>query len=166
FKRIIKVAWMIVGFHTDFNFRLPLKLKFSSCTIKSDRTEKIRQKDLSKVFKVPKNKMYSLLGICAFRYQDGDEDVESTIIIGHHLCKNEQTNQYVFIKIEGKEVDKPLEMHGILSTDRTHLEMTWNKWINIRSLKAKNGIVIPLKKIEIKLFFSLLCEEKDCSPYL
>ncbi|CAG8478005.1 2655_t:CDS:2 [Racocetra persica] len=188
FKRIIKVAWMIVGFRTDFNFKPPLKLKFNSCTIKSDCIEKIQ--DLSKVFKFPKNKMYCLLGTCAFRYQDGDEDVESTIIVGHHFCKNVQSwkscfyafdlvsyqfyislkleaNQYVFIKIEGKEVVKPLEIHCILSTDRKYLEMTWNKMDKYPIFKGQKWDSYSIKEIKEdrdKLFFSLLCEEKDCSP--
>ncbi|CAG8495116.1 23567_t:CDS:2 [Gigaspora margarita] len=87
FNYIVKVAWMIVGFRIDFNFKPSFKLKLKSCT------EEVKQKKLPEEFKFPRDKLYCLLGTCAFRYydeDDSDEDIESAIIAGLHFCRNKQ----------------------------------------------------------------------------
>ncbi|CAG8546822.1 18492_t:CDS:2 [Racocetra persica] len=168
FKYIIKVAWMIVGFRTNFKIGTPLNIDLNSFIIKNSEqgvyhNSKLNcaKQDLSKIYKFS-NELDFPLGICAFKChneEEFNEIIESNIIAGLHFCQNKHNWMPCN---NGKRIDvlpKSLEIHWCtINTKHEPEKMIWRKW-NERSmykgLKRKECYIDMDKKNE-KLFFSLL----------
>ncbi|CAG8435897.1 10777_t:CDS:2 [Scutellospora calospora] len=179
FNHVVKVAWMIVGFRTDFSFEPSLNLKLNSYTLKKPiqkfynkpKCTENAERCPSKI-KFPSHKRYCLLGTCAFRYQstdEVDEDSESGVIIGLHFCQNKHNWDpcvYAFDLNKGRQVDiytKPLEIHwGIITTEQEYKEMIWDNSNKYLMYKGQEWKDYSIEGNIQKLFFSLLC--KDCFP--
>ncbi|CAG8543228.1 32950_t:CDS:2 [Racocetra persica] len=152
FECVVKVAWMIVGFPLNFNFKPSLfKLKSYTLTNPSqkfynhskynDHNDENSGQNFSEIFKSHHSRTYCLLETCAFRPNDENEEIASGIVTGCYFCKIDNRSWkpccYVFDLNEKKQVDfcqiKQLEIYWSIITENPHAlvgpeEIEWKKW--------------------------------------
>ncbi|CAG8593785.1 19948_t:CDS:2, partial [Gigaspora margarita] len=178
----VKVAWMIVGFYSNFNFK-PSLLKLKSYTLPNPRqkfyynheyndSNENTDENFSEMLKFQNSRTYCLLGTCAFRHQDGENYENDRIVTGFHFCKNDNRSWKPCVY----SFDLHLEIYCCILTEDSQIliepkEIAWE----MMEKREKNIIykgekwAKVAKEDERKLIYASLLYEKNnsvnqCSP--
>ncbi|CAG8437800.1 9684_t:CDS:2 [Scutellospora calospora] len=184
-KYKITVAWMIVGFHLNFNFKHSLfKLKSYTLTNPMQKfyndpelndSNEYTDESFSEIFKSHNSRTYCLLGTCVFRHQDDEnEEIATRIVAGCHFCKNDNRSWkpcfYAFDLVIDICQKNKLEIHCGIITENSHTligpeEVKWDECKNRNShtiYKGKEWEKSAKEGEQELIFASLLYEKHNC----